>query len=263
MNDITTNHIKRIITILVILKDAQSNWNDENGGLHRIQENAKTKSCNEKVWKACQKVWSNKRNLWHRSSLQIKYTHRWFHIFCVLIRTTGRLMPTKHIGIEEMLAMLLRICWHGIRNRVINESISRQLEKVLDSVLLGVASRPCPSRRGDNRIAPDRLAKPGTARQQLWTCRAIGTACSPGHKPGHDAYHINLLWECYVGMKLIVFLIELYWLKMLRDLYAINARLFYSQFWSCFLIFIFLICFSFHPKHCFHLILTSKVLDLA
>lgn len=67
---------------------------------------------------------------------------RSFHILCDLLKTRGKLSPTKNMCVEEMVAMFLHICAHDVKNRIIKrqfvrsgETISRQFGKVLNSLL--------------------------------------------------------------------------------------------------------------------------------
>ncbi|XP_061369959.1 uncharacterized protein LOC133312729 [Gastrolobium bilobum] len=67
---------------------------------------------------------------------------RSFHTLCHLLKTIGMLQPTRHMGVEEQVAVFLHILAHDVKNRVIKrqfmrsgETISRQFNKVLQSVL--------------------------------------------------------------------------------------------------------------------------------
>ncbi|XP_061343787.1 uncharacterized protein LOC133289801 [Gastrolobium bilobum] len=67
---------------------------------------------------------------------------RCFHKLCELVKTVGRLEPTAHMGVEEMVAIFLHILAHDVKNRIIKrqfmrsgETISRQFSNVLLAVL--------------------------------------------------------------------------------------------------------------------------------
>ncbi|KAI4357380.1 hypothetical protein L6164_001332 [Bauhinia variegata] len=67
---------------------------------------------------------------------------RCFHQLCELVKTVGMLLPTKHMGVEEQVAIFLHILSHDVKNRVIKrqfmrsgETISRQFNKVLQAIL--------------------------------------------------------------------------------------------------------------------------------
>ncbi|XP_061351059.1 protein ALP1-like [Gastrolobium bilobum] len=67
---------------------------------------------------------------------------RCFHNLCGLLKTVGQLQPTRHMGVEEMVAIFLHILAHDVKNRIIKrqfmrsgETISRQFSNVLLAVL--------------------------------------------------------------------------------------------------------------------------------
>ncbi|XP_061362876.1 protein ALP1-like [Gastrolobium bilobum] len=88
---------------------------------------------------------------------------RCFHNLCDLLKTVGMLQPSRHMGIEELVAMFLHILAHDVKNRVIKrqfmrsgETISRQFSKVLQAVLrchtvLLKRPEPVPQNSTDNK----------------------------------------------------------------------------------------------------------------
>ncbi|XP_061365685.1 protein ALP1-like [Gastrolobium bilobum] len=67
---------------------------------------------------------------------------RSFHKLCDLLKTVGMLEPSKHMGVEEVVAIFLYILSHDVKNRIIkrqfmrsDQTISRQFTKVLQAVL--------------------------------------------------------------------------------------------------------------------------------
>ncbi|XP_061357908.1 protein ALP1-like [Gastrolobium bilobum] len=65
-----------------------------------------------------------------------------FFKLCEMLKTVGRLEATRHMGVEEMVALFLHILAHDVKNRVIKrqfmrsgETISRQFTNVLLAVL--------------------------------------------------------------------------------------------------------------------------------
>ncbi|XP_057446469.1 protein ANTAGONIST OF LIKE HETEROCHROMATIN PROTEIN 1-like [Lotus japonicus] len=65
-----------------------------------------------------------------------------FHKLCEMLRTVGGLLPTRHMCVEELVAMFLHILAHHAKNRIIKrqfvrsgETISRHFSKVLLAVL--------------------------------------------------------------------------------------------------------------------------------
>ncbi|XVF40553.1 hypothetical protein PTKIN_Ptkin01aG0122900 [Pterospermum kingtungense] len=65
-----------------------------------------------------------------------------FHNLCDMLKTIGRLMPTKNMNVEEMVAIFLYIISHHAKNRIIKrefvksgETVSRQFGHVLNSIL--------------------------------------------------------------------------------------------------------------------------------
>ncbi|XP_061345239.1 protein ALP1-like [Gastrolobium bilobum] len=67
---------------------------------------------------------------------------RSFIRLCELLKVVGGLEPTKHMSVEELVAIFLHILAHDVKNRIIKrqflrsgETISRQFAKVLQAVL--------------------------------------------------------------------------------------------------------------------------------
>ncbi|XP_061370576.1 protein ALP1-like [Gastrolobium bilobum] len=67
---------------------------------------------------------------------------RCFHKLCELVKTVGKLEPTAHMGVEEMVVIFLHILTHDVKKRIIKrqfmrsgETISRQFSNVLLAVL--------------------------------------------------------------------------------------------------------------------------------
>ncbi|XP_061369995.1 protein ALP1-like [Gastrolobium bilobum] len=99
-------------------------------------------------------------NCYRRANLRTIYFHRVVYIsetacientrmdrrsfikLCELLKAVGGLEPTKHMGVEELVAIFLHILAHDVKNRIIKrkflrsgETISRQFAKVLQAVL--------------------------------------------------------------------------------------------------------------------------------
>ncbi|XP_038880502.1 uncharacterized protein LOC120072165 [Benincasa hispida] len=67
---------------------------------------------------------------------------RCFAILCTLLRTTGGLVGTEVVDVEEMVAMFLHILAHDVKNRVVrrqfvklSDTVSRHFNSVLNVVL--------------------------------------------------------------------------------------------------------------------------------
>lgn len=65
-----------------------------------------------------------------------------FHKLCEMLKVVGRLLPTRHMCVEELVAMFLHILAYHVKNRMIrrqfvrsDETISRHFTNVLLTVL--------------------------------------------------------------------------------------------------------------------------------
>ncbi|XVF62239.1 hypothetical protein PTKIN_Ptkin08bG0201600 [Pterospermum kingtungense] len=65
-----------------------------------------------------------------------------FHKLCIMLKTIGKLTPTKNISVEEMVAIFFYIISHHAKNRIIKsefvrsgETVSRQFSHVLNYIL--------------------------------------------------------------------------------------------------------------------------------
>lgn len=67
---------------------------------------------------------------------------RGFAILCTMLRTTGGLSVTQYVDVEEMIAIVLHILAHGVKNKVIwrhisksGETMSGLFKSVLNAIL--------------------------------------------------------------------------------------------------------------------------------
>ena len=73
---------------------------------------------------------------------QLRMDRNTFGILCSLLRSIGRLKDTRHVKVEEKVALFLHILAHHVKNRVIKfrflrsgETVSRHFNVVLKAVL--------------------------------------------------------------------------------------------------------------------------------